>query len=196
MESVLILYATREGHARRIAEHIADDLGSRGLTAELADARGLPREFSLDHFTTAIVIGSVHVGEHEKELVEFVKRHVRDLETIGSAFISVSLSQAGVEDPQASPERRAQCAADAQRMIDRFLAETGWLPSKTKPVAGALMYSKYSFLVRFVMKRIAARAGASTDASRDHIFTDWAALDRFVGELVDSRALTSQSNRR
>jgi len=50
-------------------------------------------------------------------------------------------------------------------------------------VAGALSYTKYNFLVRFVMKRIAKAQGASTDTSRDHELTDWEALDHIVDEL-------------
>ena len=34
------------------------------------------------------------------------------------------------------------------------------------------------------MKRIARKAGAPTDTSRDFEFTDWAALDRFVGDTM------------
>jgi menaquinone-dependent protoporphyrinogen IX oxidase len=35
------------------------------------------------------------------------------------------------------------------------------------------------------MKRIARKEGASTDTSKDHVFTNWEALDGFVAELVD-----------
>jgi menaquinone-dependent protoporphyrinogen IX oxidase len=44
-------------------------------------------------------------------------------------------------------------------MIDGFVAETGWRPTRVKPVAGALMYSKYNVLVRFLMTRIATCTG-------------------------------------
>jgi menaquinone-dependent protoporphyrinogen oxidase len=60
----------------------------------------------------------------------------------------------------------------------------GWHPSKVRAAAGALSYTKYNFLVRFVMKRIAKAQGASTDTSRDHELTDWEALDRIVDEVV------------
>ena len=73
-------------------------------------------------------------------------------------------------------------------MLDDFVADTGWQPAFVKPVAGALMYSRYNLLIRFVMKRIARQAGASTDTSRDHEFTDWAALDVFVESLLQSAA--------
>jgi menaquinone-dependent protoporphyrinogen oxidase len=53
-------------------------------------------------------------------------------------------------------------------------------------VAGALAYSRYNVIVRFVMKRIARQAGGPMDASRDDELTDWAALDRFVGDALAS----------
>ena len=75
-------------------------------------------------------------------------------------------------------------AADVQKMIDAVSKETGWYPSKIHAAAGALSYTKYNFVIRFVMKRIAKAQGASTDTSRDHELTDWEALDHIVDEVV------------
>ena len=52
------------------------------------------------------------------------------------------------------------------------------------PVAGALLYRQYGAIVRLVMRFIAKVAGATTDTSRDHEYTDWQMLDRFVDELA------------
>ncbi len=101
-----------------------------------------------------------------------------------AAFISVTLSEAGAERPSATPEERARFAADVQKVLEAFLKETGWRPKRVKPVAGALLYTKYNFLVRFIMKRIAKTTGAETDTSRDYEYTNWAALDRFADELA------------
>ena len=46
------------------------------------------------------------------------------------------------------------------------------------------MYSKYNFLVRFFMRRIAQKEGGDTDTSRDYEYTDWEALDRLVDEVA------------
>jgi menaquinone-dependent protoporphyrinogen oxidase len=180
----LILYATREGHTRRIAEHLAATIRARGHMADTVDAAHLPPEFSLASYQAAIVAASVHVGRHEPEIVSFVKRHKAGLEQIPAVFLSVSLTETTAEDPHAPPEARARAAADVDRMIRSFLEETGWRPDKVRPVAGALMYSKYNFLVRFIMRRIAARAGGDTDTSRDHVYTDWEALDRIAADLL------------
>jgi menaquinone-dependent protoporphyrinogen oxidase len=184
MKPVLVLYATHEGQTRRIAEHMAASLGAHGLVADVVNAAYIPDGFSLDSYSAAIVAASVHGGRHENEIVRFVKDHVKGLERIPTAFLSVSLSEAGAEDAMAPPENRARAAADATRMIDQFLAETGWRPSSIKAVAGALLYTKYNFLLRFVMKRISHRAGGTTDTSKDHEYTDWAVLDKLVDEFV------------
>jgi len=184
MKPVLVLYATHEGQTQRIAERMAASIQARGLLTDVVNAAHIPARFSLDGHSAAIVAASVHAGRHEKEIVKFVKDHVQELERIPTAFLSVSLSEAGAEDAMAAPEKRAQAAADATRMIDEFLAETGWRPSSIKAVAGALLYTKYNFLLRFVMKRISRQAGGTTDTSKDHEYTNWDALEGLADDFV------------
>jgi len=184
MRPVLILYATREGQTQRIAEFLAARLREKGLVGEVFDVRGLPTGFSLSPYSSAILAASVHLGKHEREMVNFVKKYRQDLQQLPTAFLSVSLSQAGVQDPAAPEERRLQAAADVKTMINSFLTETHWRPTRVLAVAGALMYLKYDFFLRLIMKGIARRAGASTDISRNHEFTDWSALDDVISEFV------------
>lgn len=186
MKPILVLYATREGYTERIADYVAAGLRRAGHAAKVHNAKGLGEPFALSSFSAAILAASVHLGRHEAEVESFAKKHCLELDRMPTAFISVSLSEAGAEDNAASPERRAQSTADVHRMFEDFVKRTGWHPGRTVPVAGALLYSKYNFLVLFAMKRIARTAGASTDTSRDHEFTDWQALDRFVSEFMSS----------
>jgi menaquinone-dependent protoporphyrinogen oxidase len=182
----LVLYATREGHTRRIAEHVAGTLCSRGFSTDIVDVASPPAELSLEHYCAAFVAASVHKQKHEREMTAFIKRHVSQLERIPTAFVSVSLSAAGAEDAMASEERRIRASNDVQRMIDSFLADTGWRPGKVRGVAGALMYSKYNFFIRFIMKRIARQAGGNTDTSMDHDYTDYKSLDDFVRDMTET----------
>ena len=188
LKPALILYATREGQARRVADYLATNLVDRGRTAEVVDAALLPIGFRLTNYSLAILVASVHGGHHESEMRQFVRQHSRELAEMPAAFLSISLSEAGAEDPHASPEARERAAADVDRMIQSFLDETGWHPESVQPVAGALRYSKYNFVLRFIMKRIAAKAGASTDTSQDYEFTDWAALNVFLDDFLTQTA--------
>ena len=186
-----IFFATREGQTRRIASRIAVDLRVHGAAVDVFDVRtDITASSSIDwsQYSTVFVAASVHGGHHEREMIAFVKRHRAALERLSAAFISVTLSEAGAEDPNKSPAERELASTDARRMIDVFVQETGWRPARALPVAGALTYSKYNIFIRFVMKRIARKAGAPTDASRDYEFTNWPALDHFVEELSESPA--------
>lgn len=184
MKPILVLYATREGQTRRIAEQVAANLTEKGLSVDLIDAHDIQARISLSAYSAAILAASVHVGKHESEMVRFVRRNRAQLQQLPTAFFSISLSQAGAQDTAAPAERRQKAAADVNRMIQAFVRKTQWQPTRVTAVAGALMYSKYGFFVRFIMKQIARHAGASTDTSRDHEFTDWASLTHAVSDFV------------
>jgi len=186
MKPILLIYATREGHTRRIAEHVGALLAGQQRTFEIVDAAHRPPGFSLAAYGSAIVSASLHAGKHEPEMLQLVKGHLNQLQQIPTLFLSVSLSERTVEDPQAPAEKRAQAEADVARTIDSFLKDTGWRPSHVAAVAGALLYTKYNFVVRFIMKRIARKAGGPVDTSRDYEFTDWTKLDLLIAEFVES----------
>jgi menaquinone-dependent protoporphyrinogen oxidase len=182
----LIMYATREGQTRRIAEHIAAGLTTLHIEVEQHDVKTSREPIDWSRYDWACLAASVHAGHHEPEMIAFVKRHRRALDQLQAVFVSVTLSEAGAEDVQKPKAMREKAAADARRMIDVFIEETGWTPVRVLPVAGALVYSQYNFIIRLVMKRIARQAGAPTDTSRDYQFTDWAALDRFVTDAASA----------
>jgi menaquinone-dependent protoporphyrinogen oxidase len=184
MKPIAVFYATQEGHTHKIAERVADDLRKRGFEADVKNLRDKDA-ITLSDYAGAILAASVHIGTHEPEMVAFVKQHRAELESMPSAFLSVTLSEVGAERANATVEEHARFVADVQGMLNRFFEDTGWHPQRVKPVAGALLYTKYNFLIRFVMRRIAKKAGAETDTSRDYEYTDWVALDHFVDEVAD-----------
>lgn len=189
-----VFYATREGHTRKVADRIAEDLRRHGIDTDVMNVRDI-EQVSWGLYSAACVAASVHLGKHEPEMVAFVKRYRTQLSRLGAAFVSVTLSEAGAEDPNRLEADRRRAADDVKRMIDLFLKDTGWRPERTLPVAGSLAYTKYNIFVRLLMKRIARKEGAPTDTSRDHELTNWPALDRFVDELVQPGTIVRTSIR-
>jgi menaquinone-dependent protoporphyrinogen oxidase len=166
---ILIVYDTREGQSEEVAQRIGTRARNSGVLADLVPCT-VPAP-SLDQFDGVVVGGSVHAGHHGKDLVRFVREQRGALEAKHSAFFSVSLSAAG------QTERNR---ADAARLIEQFVNETGWTPVQQMAVAGALKYREYNFLMRWIMRRIAKAQGGDTDTSRDYEYTDWDAVDAFT----------------
>ena len=173
--TVPVLCATTEGHTRRIAEQIASTLRQQGLDSEARDLGAvLP---SIDWLNVhGVVLGaSIYAGRHQKVAEAFAKTEARHLAVRPSAFFSVSLS-AGSRKP---------AEVEAARALARgFVKAAGWEPRRVECFAGTLAYSHYGFFKRQVMRFIAWREGAPTDARRDYEFTDWAAVRRFALDVA------------
>jgi menaquinone-dependent protoporphyrinogen oxidase len=185
MKPVAILYSTREGHTQLIAEAIAKVLAGRGLRSSILDLGRQLVSADLDRFDAVVIASPVHAGRFASEAIAFAKKHRLELERMTNAFVSVTLSEAGVERADATPEEHAQSVAQVKSVNERFFAQTGWIPARVENAAGALAYSHYNFVMRFIMQRIARKSGGSTDTSRDHDYTDWAALDRFAATFAE-----------
>jgi len=181
-----VFYATRERQSERVATHIAADLREHCIDADVVNVKDVRGSIDWNGYQAAFVVASVHAGHHEKEMIAFVKRHKRTLARLHASFLSLTLSQAGAEDRTAAFAQREAARADALRMIEVFIEETGWRPWHSLPVAGALAYSRYNFFMKLIMKRIAHKAGFDGDTSRDYEFTNWPVVDRFVSDAVSA----------
>lgn len=183
MERIGLFYATREGHARKVAEHMAAALLESGLAVMVHDVRDAEAARALGLCEAVVVVGSVHLGKHEPELVRFVREHRTELDILPAAFLSVCGAESGVEKG-ATPEARAAGRERVEQQLRTFADATGWHPARVVPVAGALVYTHYNVLVRWMMKKIAGKEALPTDTSRDYEFTDWGALDEVARDIA------------
>jgi menaquinone-dependent protoporphyrinogen oxidase len=133
MKRIGIYYATRTGQTQNIAEHVAAILRPRGFDTALRNLRSQDGAPLLNDCAGFILGASVHLGKHEPEMVDFATKRRAELDALPSLFLSVSLSEVGAERATATAEERKRYAADVQRMIDGFVAETGCRPTPVKP---------------------------------------------------------------
>jgi menaquinone-dependent protoporphyrinogen oxidase len=174
MASIAIAYATRKGQTLKVAEHLAAEIHMAGHHVQVIDTDRLPRALHLHQVDAVIVAAPIHGGKYPPSIVRFARAHGGELARIPTAFCSIGLAVAS---------RTTGGRAKTQAVVDAFQRETAWRPSRTELVAGALKYTKYNFVIRFVMRRIAAANGGDVDTSRDYEYTDWEALDRFAAEM-------------
>jgi len=127
-----------------------------------------------------IVGASIHMGKHDKRVVEFVQRNREMLEGLRSGFFSVSLAAHGDLD-------------EAEGYLEQFEQETGWRPAKVALFGGALLYTHYGFIKRRLMKRIASDKPGQlgTDTSRDYVYTEWDAVRGFAEDFLSQLSTTT-----
>jgi len=175
MMRILIAYATKEGQTEKIARRLATVLRERGDAPHLLDTDHPDGSMDLEQFQAALVCAPIHAGGYPRSLVRFARQHRAFLERGPSAFLSVGLAIAS---------RTTDGRAETLPTIEKFVKRTGWRPARIELVAGGLPYSKYNVLIRFIMRRIAAREGGDVDTSRDYEYTDWSAVDRFASQFA------------
>jgi menaquinone-dependent protoporphyrinogen oxidase len=180
MKSVLVVYATTEGQTRKNARFIAAALPEQGCAPSAPDTANNAAAMVQPVCVAAVFCGSVHRHRYQHSLVRFVKDNAGWLAGIPTAFVAVSLTAAG---------RDERGRADLQEIVAAFCRRTGWAPTMIRHVAGALRYTQYNFVEKWMLRRIAADQGGDTDTSRDHEYTDWDDVTRFVGEFVAATGL-------
>jgi menaquinone-dependent protoporphyrinogen oxidase len=184
MSRLLILYGTTNGHTRKIAIALGETLGEQGFPCDVIDAERIPRELDPAAYDGVVVAASIHAGGYQRAVKRWVRRHAGQLNLVPSAFVSVCL---GIL------ERRPEAQTEVRAIMNRFLQASGWQPTITKTVAGALLYTQYDWLTRCFMKRIVAKAGGDTDTTRDYEYTDWDDLRRFAQDFARKQMTIGQS---
>jgi menaquinone-dependent protoporphyrinogen oxidase len=183
MPTVLLLYASAHGHTSKIAARIASTLEADGIGVDLRRATPDGGDDPAPHDYDAVIVGaSIHAGHHQKEIVDWARRHRTTLALHPSAFFSVCLTAA--DDTEES--RHA-----TRRYHDELVEATGWTPDRAVTFAGALQYREYDFATRLVIRLMMAKGGHPTDTSHDHDFTDWDAVERFAHECAAALAIAT-----
>ncbi|MFI4963551.1 MAG: flavodoxin domain-containing protein [Legionellales bacterium] len=179
---ILIVYGTTEGQTRKIAEFLRAETVKSGHTVSLADStEGPPSPLEYD---AVLVGGSMHMQKYQASIKDYVQKHKRSLNQMHSAFFSVSLSAASDEE---------ESWKELKEITEDFLEKTGWKPSMVEYVAGALLYTEYDFMKKFIMRLIAKRADHNTDTNHDTEYTDWNKLKTFLHQFIDSWVPVAQA---
>jgi menaquinone-dependent protoporphyrinogen oxidase len=169
---ILVAYSSKHGQAEAVARRIADSAPRFAIEPGMVDVR-YATAAELHASDAVVIVASVYFGRFAKPVRRFVSANRRFLSSAYSAFVSVSGAAAEVAT-----------LPEAQRTMSAFLEESGWNPVRTRLVAGALRFTRYNPLVRFIVKRAAASGGRTVDTTVDHEFTDWNDVTAFAEEFL------------
>jgi menaquinone-dependent protoporphyrinogen oxidase len=181
VSKVCIVYGTTEGQTARIADVMADVIRAHGHDATTVDIKRAPR--GLPEGCDGVIVGaSIHMGQHDKQVLEYVRHNREELEHLHSGFFSVSLAAHGDLE-------------EAEGYLEQFEQQTGWRPAQVALFGGALLYTHYGFFKRRLMKKIVSDKPGQlgTDTTRDYVYTEWDAVRGFAEDFLSQLSTTTAS---
>ena len=179
MAKFLIVYGSQEGQTEKIAHHMAELFRNAHHSVDLLHGNDAPDDFNIAEYDGVVVGASIHIGKHQNYMIKFAKRHSDALASKFSAFFSVCLTA-----KSDSPEDKAQ----VEQYVEDFMDACGWQPDQIGVFAGALLYTQYGLIKRYLMKSISKHMDGDTDISQDYDYTDWESVDDFAEIFMTSVA--------
>lgn len=168
---ILVLYGSRYGQTAKIARHMASLLGAWGHSVTVLPVEEASPGLHLAEYGGVIIGSPVLYGHHLESVDRYIRKNRRSLARVPSAFFSVSGSAGSVRDRD---------RVTARRIMKEFLAAAEWHPALTDIIGGAMNFTQYGPVLRWMMRHLSRRRGGPTDTSRDHELTDWGQVRQFA----------------
>ncbi|MDO5054248.1 menaquinone-dependent protoporphyrinogen IX dehydrogenase [Pasteurella oralis] len=163
----LILYSSRDGQTKKIAEYIASCLlGDVSIEA-------LTENIQIDSFDNIIIGASIRYGHFNSLLDKFVKKHTALLNQKRTAFFGVNLTA----------RKEGKDMPETNVYVRKFFLRNQWQPTLKAVFAGALFYPRYNFFDRMMIQFIMRITGGETDTTKEVEYTNWNKVKDFAEQF-------------
>jgi len=166
--SALLLYQSHDGQTEKIMRYIADIL-SQDMICTIQDIETFPDK-ELENYDTVLIGAALRYGHFNKKVLQFVNRHRDYLSSIPCAFFGVCLIA----------RKAHKRTLETNVYLRTFFKKTSWQPPLIVSIAGALLYPRYTWFDRLMIKLIMTITGGETDTSKEIEFTDWEQVQEFA----------------
>jgi menaquinone-dependent protoporphyrinogen oxidase len=173
MASFLVLYGSGQGQTAKVAERVGSVLADRGHEVSVRDVAA--GDVAVDEFDAVLVGSPVNNRTHLPEVVEFVEANREALRTRPTAFFQLSLADL-------VPFGWAE--TEEIEYVNSFVERTEWRPDRVGCFAGAVKYTEYDPVTRFLFKLVSAVTTGDTDTSRDYEYTDWDEVEALAVDVA------------
>ena len=175
----LIIYSSTNGQTYKIAQAMAGEIQApnqaESAVQERVDLMPLANAEQQDliQYDKIIIGASIRYGHFNKALEPYINRNAAVLNSKITAFYAVNLTarKADKNTPQTNVYTR------------KFLQRIQWQPTQSAVFAGALLYPRYGWFDRMMIRLIMKITGGETDTSKEVEYTDWDKVAAFAREF-------------
>lgn len=172
--SFLLVYASHDGHTRKIMEKIARELDGHGHTAELQELTTGAEPLPVVQGQKIVVGAAIRYGRVLPVARKWIATNLDGLNQLGVAAFTVCLTARKPE--KSTPETNLY--------YRKFIAKSGLKPTEEAVFAGALRYPEYSLFDRVMIQFIMHLTGGPTDPRASIEYTDWTQVKAFAAQLA------------
>jgi len=171
MAGFVVAYISANGQTRKIAAAVAAALKDKGMPAELVDIKKARGKINAKDLKGVFLGGYIHAGKYPGGLFRFIARNQQVLSSVPVHFFTACLAaKAATEEGKKTMDG----------YLESFRKVSGLTPATAAFFAGALPYTRYNPIVRFLMRKISESTAGDCDTTRDFEYTDWQAVKKFA----------------
>ena len=172
MAHILILYSTTDGHTLAICRHLQKviEQDAHDVTMKCVDD---DPAIDISPYDKVVVGARIRYGKHTPQVFRFAQLHKQALDAKPNAFFTVNVvaRKPGKNTPETNP------------YMLKFLKQSAWRPKELAVFAGRIVYARYGWRDRMIIRFIMWMTKGPTAADTDVDFTDWKKVEAF-GECV------------
>lgn len=169
----LILYSTRDGQTREIATRLGAALNALDMESDILNLHD-NGEIAWAEYNRVVIGASIRYGRFHPLVNQFIQQHLQSLSHIPSAFFSVNLVAR-------KPEKNTP---ETNSYTRKFLLNSPWHPNCCAVFAGALLYPRYGWLDKFMIRLIMKMTDGETDTRKEVVYTDWQQVSLFAAKIA------------
>jgi menaquinone-dependent protoporphyrinogen oxidase len=170
-----LYYATRDGQARRIAEHIYRRLPESETLSPPQDVAVTPSAAELAAASVVVLVAAVRYGRHLPETDRFLAAYRLLDSPPPLALASVNLTA----------RKPAKTTATGNAYLRKTIVRHRLAPAVAVAFAGRLDYRRYGWLDRQIIRFIMLLTRGPTDPDTCIEYTSWPAVDEFADRVAD-----------
>ncbi len=170
-----LLYASRDGQTRRIAQRLAAEWNYAGVDFAVYNLeKNTPDPFFWPEETTVVILSPIRYGFPLAAIDGFIKKNKTLIDDEHLVMVSVNLTA----------RKKGKDTARTNPYFQKWIKKHGLRPAMGAVFGGRLDYRRYSFWDKWAIRLIMSITGGPTSFEADEDYTQWDRVEALARKIA------------